>query len=428
MHEGTYPRADARSSLCEMGTADYFPSKAEEDRALFLDLFLIAQERLVFSYQRLHSEDAKQQGPSLLIDELNQYLIKRGVHNGIVPIDHPTFPYDSVYFSPSYKVKKWSNEDYCVAKAHHFSKKETRPFFDAQRLASDLSGEIVIDIRQIKKLARHPFQFYLNETLKIYLKEEEDEEEKEFILSYLRKAVLRKQTIKSALPLLLSRLGAKGRLPTGLFMDTALQEIEEEAKELSESLAAFEIAPDLLNSVRFSPLCQEQEQTNAIFPQLRVPLREGRVAYITGTLEDVTPKGLVLHGRNDLKTLIRAWPLYLISLCLNPEGSKLFLTKSGEMMELPLAEPLEALSMYLDYFLLAKNSPSPLMPDWAEALLLKTEVEFSKVVSKRSSNEDVYLDYLDRRGELFDAKSTFSMWNMCLNRVFAPLIDLFSER
>ncbi len=415
MHEGAFPRSDARSSLCEMMHADYVPSKTDEDRSSFLDLFLNAEDRLIFSFQRLNPEDGKQQGPSLLIDELNQYLMKRGINGGIAPIAHPAFPFDRTYFSSAAKVKKWSEEDYRAAQAHYFSRNEPKSFFVPQPRLSDAQDEIIVDISQLKKLARHPLQFYFNETLKIYLKEEEDEEEKEFILSFLRKAVFRKKALKSALPQLMHQLRAKGRLPSGLFMDAALQEIEEEAKELLANLSEFEISASEVSSVRFS----SQEQ------RLEVPLGGNRKAYITGTLEDTTSKGLIFHGSNDLKTLVRAWPLYLISLCVNPQGTKLFLTKAGEVVDLPIVDPMTALSTYLDYLLLAKNSPSPLMPEWAESLLLKSDAEFSKAVSKKPNYEDPYLEYLKRRGEPFDPTGMFSSWNAPLRAVFQTLINKF---
>jgi exodeoxyribonuclease V gamma subunit len=365
LHEGAFPRSDVRNSLFETIT-DYAPSKTDEDRALFLDLFLHAQDNLILSFQRLHPEDAKQQGPSLLIDELNQYLIKRGVKEGLVPVAHP---------------------------ANYSSRQEMKPFFGQLVLSTESFAEICIDIRQIKKLAKNPFQFYFNETLKIYLKEDEDEEEKEFLLSHLRKWMLRKKGLKTA--------ASKGRLPSGLFSETALQELEEETKELLENLAAFEISPEEVRSVRLKT-------------PLEVPLSEKRTAFITGTLEDIAPKGLLFHGANDLKSLVRAWPLYLISLCLNPGGTKLFFTKSGEAIDLPIADPKAELASYIDYFILAKHSPSPLMPDWAEALLMKTQEEFSKAVAK---GEDPYLDYLNRRGGI-DSKAMFSVWSGRLRQLF----------
>ncbi len=369
MHEGTFPRCDIRNSLSEPIASDYIPSKTDEDRALFLDLFLHAQDNLIFSFQRLHPEDAKQQGPSLLIDELNHYLIKRGVTEGLIPVDHPAF------------------------RAQYSCRKEAKPFFDQPDLSVEPSAEICIDIRQIKKLAKNPLQFYFNEALKIYLKEDEDEEEKEFLLSNLRKWMLRKKGLKTA--------DSKGRLPSGLFSETALQELEEDSKELLGNLAAFEISSDEVQSVRLR------------IP-LEVPLSEKRTAFITGTLDDVVPKGLLFHGGNDLKSLVRVWPIYLISLCLNPGGTRLFLTKSGEAIDLPVADPKAALASYLDYLLLAKHSPSPLMPDWAEALLLKTEEDFSKAVTK---GEGAYLDYLNRRGGI-DSKAMFSAWSGRLRQLF----------
>lgn len=432
MDEGAFPRSDSRRSLCEMNrlsAKDYYPSKTDEDRALFLDLFIKTQGYLIFSYQRLNSEDEKQQSHSILIEELNQYLIKKGLNEGITPFDHPAFPFDQIYFSTESKIKKWSESDFLAAKAHYFPQSvlenDTGSLFESlsSETASLQAQEIVIDIRQLKKLARHPLQFYFNETLKIYLEEETDEEEKEFRISFLRKSILRKKAIKETLPHMMRRLQAEGKLPSGLFQDSACIDLEEEVEDLLNHLNHFGVHPDDIHAVHLSSFCLEREKNEIFFPSLSVPLSNSKTAYIVGKLEDMTPKGLLFHGSNDLKSLVKVWPLYLIFLCFDPENSRILLTKTGEELELPVANPRAALSSYIEYFLIAKSSPSPLMPDWASALLKKSEDDLLKAMTKQS--DDIYLNYLQRRPGLLDPKKAFDLWSVPLRKIFSPLKALY---
>ncbi len=433
MDEGIFPRLDSHRSLCEMSrlkVKDYYPSETDEDRALFLDLFIKARDYLIFSYQRLNPDDGKPQGFSILIEELNQYVCKRGITLGLQHLDHPAFPFDQIYFSTEGKIKKWSESDFLAAKAHYFSHVEPDPFLHLKTLntLADCEEEIFIDIRQLKKLARHPLQFYFNEMLKIYLKEEEDEEEKEFLVSFLRKSLLRKKAIRTTVPQALRQSRAEGKLPSGLFQDAACQELEEEVGDLLHHLNLFGVRPEEISSVRFCAHCRDDERNEmTMVPPLLVPLSSSKKAYIVGKLDDLTPKGLLFHGESDLKHLVKIWPLYLVYLYVNPENPKLLLTKNGEELELPVPDVKASLCSYLEYFLAAKTSPSPLMPEWASALLQKTEADFSKVMSKELSYEDPYLDYLQRRQGLFDPKETFSLWSQPLRRYFAPLLKAIGK-
>jgi len=407
MDEGSFPRTDTRRSLCEMArlkSPDYYPNRADEDRALFLDFLIKTQDTLVFSYQRLNSADGKQQGPSILLEELVQYL-------GITSHDHPAFAFDQSYFSPDAKIKRWGESDFLAAKAFYLGQGKTHPLLSHCPEREDVQ-DISIDVRQLKKLARHPLQFYFNETLKIFLKEEEDEEEKEFLISFLRKSILRKKALKISPQQMVHQLQAAGKLPQGLFQEAAWQEVEEEVENLIHHLNAFGVKPEEVQTV--------------LLPMFSIPVGTKKV-HITGKLEDVTPQGLLFHGENDLKNLVKAWPLYLIYLCLGHKSTRLLFTKSGDVRELLIENPQAALASYLEYYLLAKNNLSPLMPDWADALLRKSEIELLKAMSNEFSQNDVYLSYLYRRQGMLDAKEVFQLWSPPLRKSFNTLLGVHND-
>jgi exodeoxyribonuclease V gamma subunit len=432
MHEGAFPRRDAQHSLCEIRTADYCPSKTEEDRALFLDLLLQAKDYLIFSYLRIDEQDGKQQQPALLIEEFNNYLMKRGAEHGMLKLDHPAFAFDQLYFTsqlanqntPCLEVRKWSPTDYLAAKAYYFSGDRRTPSFFTKpaSLEPTPESEITIDLRQLKKLARHPIQFYFNETLNMYLAGEEDQDEQEFLISYLRKSDLRKKALRSDLSQVLKRSQAEGKLPVGLFQDVSCHELKEDLTELHQMLSQWGIRLDEISSLSLSASCREEEQTAQHRPPLYVPLGEAKMAMVTGTLEDITPYGLLYHGDLDLKSLVKVWPLYLIYLCVTKEPKPLLLTKSGKQFEPDIPYPQTALAAYLEYYLLAKQSPSPLMPEWAKSLLKGEQEEFKKAVQKES--EDIYLGYLARRTNWWESDAHFNLWNHQLRIWFAPLATL----
>ncbi|MBI2810824.1 MAG: exodeoxyribonuclease V subunit gamma [Candidatus Melainabacteria bacterium] len=405
MDEGAFPRSDGKSSLCAMSaskTKEYFPTKVDEDRALFLELLLKAQDYLIFSYERIDPKDAKHQGPSLVIEELDQYLIKHSAP--IFKLDHPAFPFDSAYFAPDAPVKKHSSAEYLAASAHYFPRQDKQPFFKASVPLDE--KELIIDVRQLKKLARDPLQFYFNETLKIYLKEEEDEEETEFFISHLRKSILRKKALAAPLAQILRKTGAEGKLPRGLLQKAAAQELEEEVSDLLGHLDAFAVDPSAISSHR-------------IDPPLLIPLSNGRSAQIIGTLEDVTPKGLLFHGDTSLKDQLKAWPLYLIYRCLNLGGG-LLMTKKGAVVEIPLLDPQKALADYIEYYLLAKASVSPLRPEWASALF-KGELEKAMAPTSFGGYESPYVSYLQRRGALTELNASVPKWMELFKTLFSAM-------
>jgi exodeoxyribonuclease V gamma subunit len=411
MDEEAFPRLEMPSSLCEMRKfqgRDYCPSPGEEDSAVFLEALLHAKDFFIFSYQRVHSDDGKPQGPSSLVDTLNQYIVNRGVTCGIVRMDHPAFPLDSLYFSAESKIKKWSEAEFCAAQARYFSLSAPAPFLHFNAFSSRTQGEITIDIRQLKKLARSPLQFYFNETLKIYLGEEEDREGEEFLLSGLQKAMLRKHMAHTPAEQVMCQLGAQGKLPRGLFQHVAAREVEAEREVFLKQLDRWEVTAEEIRAVRLSP------------GGLMVPLGDSMLVHIVGMLDGVSPQGLLAHVDNDLKGLVKVWPLYLIYRCIDPKHAHLLLTKKGLKMQIALEDPRAALASYLDYFLLALERPSVLMPQFAKAIFEGGEEELTSALSKES--QDPYLNYLKRHRSSFEPKEALTLWKGPLEKAFAPLM------
>lgn len=365
MNEAIFPRPDVRSSLFEM---DAPLLKTDEDRYTFLELFLKAKEYLILSYLRIHPEDGKCLGPSLLIEELVEYMQECCIFT----VDHPVLPFDPVYFEPNAPIKKWSEIDMLAARAQQLPKHPPSPFFSSQ--PQDFPQSLNITTRQLKALARHPLQFYLNEKLKIFLNKEEDEEEAQFLLSPLQKALLRREALAHSLSRTLHKSQAQGKLPQGLFHDLARNELEEEVNVLLSALNNFGLKQDQLLS---QPLPQMMFNVKGVSISLK------------GELDNVTPEGLLVLGEANIKTLAAVWPLYLLYRMLNPQNRFLLFAKKEKKLELPISDPESLFVSYLEYFLLARQMPSPLMPQWVKDIL-----EGKEFVVR--DTDDPYLSYLKR--------------------------------
>ncbi len=375
MNEEDFPRKDFQSSLCQM-SQDFVPSKTEADRSAFLQALTLAKDYLIFSYERVHVEDGQHQSPCLLIEELNHYLQKRGLRPGMMRID------DSTATAPKLPVN-------CPC-----------PFLP-QGLDKPLESPIEVSLPQIKKLASNPLQFYFNESLGIYLKRQEDEDSSAFLLSHLQKHLMRRQAMQIPIGKILDKLKAQGKMPCGIFQEISALELQEEMEDLLTTLGQFCVNPEQIHSVRLDP-------------PLEISLTASKTVYITGELDNVTPQGLLAYADSDLKSLVKIWPLYLIYCCIYPENPFLLLTKSQERLEIELGNPREALACYLEYLLASKEEPSPLMPEWAKAVLQGSDQDFQAALSKEST--DPYVNYLKRRSGLGELKSPL------LTKAFSPLL------
>ncbi len=103
--EGSFPRNPPPSCLDKSGNDKEVPSITEQDRYLFLEMILHARKAFVCSYQRVSWKDQKEQGPSLLIQDLMNDLDKNCffVNSSLKPSQvlirhHPEMNFDQRYF------------------------------------------------------------------------------------------------------------------------------------------------------------------------------------------------------------------------------------------------------------------------------------------------------------------------------------------
>jgi exonuclease V gamma subunit len=294
----------------------------------------------------------------------------------------------------------------------------------------------VLTVHSLRTLAKSPIQFYFNTVLGIYIKRDEEPQEDSFRLSALHRAKLKRACLQSSFEKVISISKAQGMLPEGMFKEVAIDALSSEVQDYAVAFKELSISGDEIFSVEFSPYCrkaQRSEKGNWILPALTFYQEGKEKIQVIGTLFDVTPQGYLVHGKQDVETLLAAWPLYLIFLhvrkSLGDLPARILFAKSGELLDCPELNADMLLQEYIDYALRARDSLSPLMPKWASALLLKTPVEFEKCVHNAMEKEqlfytDPYLEWMTSAQISFDAYAIYDEWAPYLRTRFAPVLTI----
>ncbi len=394
MQAGSFPRLDPPSSLPLLKS----PHRSLEDRYLFLQALSHAQEHLILTYVRSHPDDGKEVSPSPLIQELEKD------REGLMTIHHPLSALDpSNYQASGYRS---------FSKLHYnllFSPQKTEPPLPLAPIFKK-----TIDLRLLKKLARHPVQFYLEEGLGVRFPWEETDSE--FLFSRLEMHRLRKASHKLSLEDLIDHLSKEGSLPQGAFKSVAVESIKKELQEYQAALAELNVDPQEVYSLELSPHAHQLTQLSEdywVAPSLKIALLSGETLEIQGTLEAVTSKGLLFHGDESLEDLLKVWPLYLAAQ--NVLGNiPLLLTKKKTALTIPLENPQEALQRYLAYLQKSLQNPSPLLPAWGRRIFKGSEIS--------ANTDDSILLWAQQRNLLPPLDSWADEWRPYLQEALHELL------
>jgi exonuclease V gamma subunit len=318
MDESAFPRAERKSSLYEVEGGGYDPKLMDQDRYLFLELFLSARKHFITTYCYLDEEDGKERVPSLVLEEMRAYL-------------------------PQVEIKKHEERE--------FEKLKKQP---PPQILTPERSEYLVDIRHLKRLAHNPIQFFFEKTCGIYF-EKKASDNADFVLPRWEVAALRKSS---------EDLTTYPKLPEGRFRDAALDYIQQEREDYNRVLERLGV--ENVFSIEFKVGCDhpiEWRENEWIYP----PLKIGRATLI-GKLDDVSPQGILFYGENRLEDCIKAWPLLLLMSYL-PIQPRLLLTEEGKAKENFFPNPEEAFLRYLTYYERALETPSPLTLTAARSIL-----------------------------------------------------------
>jgi exodeoxyribonuclease V gamma subunit len=173
MNEGEYPRTKPPADFDLMARpGQYRPgdrSSREDDRFLFLEALLAAQEHLHISWIGRSARDDSEQPPSVLVSQLRDHLDrgwrvendgKAGSASDALTVDHPLQPFSAAY----------NNEGEHFTYAHEWERPAeslTSATGPAALPRPALSDPQVLSLNDLKRFLRNPAGHFLSERLKL---------------------------------------------------------------------------------------------------------------------------------------------------------------------------------------------------------------------------------------------------------------------
>ena len=129
LDEGIFPRRERRTAF-DMLEHEHRAGDRDlrsDDRQLFLDLLLAAQDRLILAYTGRAVSDNTPCASSVVLDELLDHLDRRsgGAARQVVRVEHPLQPFSHRYFEPGRDPRLFTFST-AHARSAHASRKERR--------------------------------------------------------------------------------------------------------------------------------------------------------------------------------------------------------------------------------------------------------------------------------------------------------------
>lgn len=380
MDEGSFPRIKVPSSLDLLKRQKIsIPETADRDRYLFLQAFFSAVDFLRISYGHLSADEGKPVGPSLLVQELLNVAPRE-----VAIVYHTTTPL-------SKELPTWLKSP-----------------------SGDLpEGEITISFSDLRLLARHPWKFFLQKVQGMYLNEPLEDS------FALQKGQLLRLTLEKPLEQVL----ATADLPSGSLGEALKAEIADKAAEWQDQLSEWQLAPFPLI---FRENCTQMqwEGASCIVPPIELTFAKLKVRLV-GEIKHATAKGLLSANDDNIAGSLKVWPEALaVAVALN--APQIWMLKNGKCKN--LENPSAHLKAFIEYYFRCLATPSPLLPDWSDALLRKGSAELEKKIRKGSMFEDPVIEWVLARFELPTADQIVATWSAPLKETFNGLLSLYPTR
>ncbi|PLR32853.1 exodeoxyribonuclease V subunit gamma [Chimaeribacter californicus] len=256
MNDGVYPRTlpplgfDLMAHQVKKGDR----SRRDDDRYLFLEAMLSAQQRLYISFIGRSIQDNSERYASVLVTELMEYIgqsfvlpddlaceadeSERRVREHVL-CRHARMPFNAENFVPGDEHQSYAREWLPAASAQG----EPHPDFN-QPLAPEPLEEITLE--NLMRFYRHPVRAFFQMRLGVNFMLEETElpDEEPFVLDSLNRYKFNSQLLNTLIEeqdadALYARVKASGALPYGAFGEIYWQKQSEEMTELAEKVRAL---------------------------------------------------------------------------------------------------------------------------------------------------------------------------------------------
>lgn len=394
LEEGVFPRlkkGDPLNLLKSGELQNYFPLPTDEDRYLFLECLLSSRQYFVMSYVEGASSDGSQRLPSPLLTDLLTYLDEAYLLGEKKPSfacmkRHPSLPFHHSYFDEeNSEGKNFSLHYYQAARAYYNGEKRAEHAFISGifsgegfdlKVPEPSSDDVAVDIYDLSKAVSNPWKVYFNEYLGMYLEEEREwKNEEDFILSFLRSSIIKKEALFTSTEGVLRKFERAGSLPLGVFKDLACRRVEEEVVAWRENLSKMGVDRDKAYHIEMREDCGKPLRLSNgdwILPPLKIERVKGGNIHIIGEIPFVSAKGLLIFSGESMESVFKSWPLFLAfqSVIETTEGleaeKNLLFVKDGKKKESSFTDPLSLLHSLADYYFVCRENLSLLIPEWLE--------------------------------------------------------------
>ncbi|MCO4204948.1 exodeoxyribonuclease V subunit gamma [Aeromonas taiwanensis] len=379
MNDGVYPRTLPPMGFDLMAVAGRRGdrSRRDDDRYLFLEALLSAQQGLYISYQGFSAQDNSEKVPSVLLAELIDYVRQGFVLAGDEGLDdetsgkrllehliveHPLTPYSRSYFYPEAHSGLFT---YAA---------DWLPALSPQRGAANFqSGELPLppewgkeqglELAELLRFYRQPAKYFLNRRLKVWfeLDEAEIEDSEPFELDglqhYQLKALLLDAHLaegesperSDSVSTRRQRLQLSGLLPQGWFGSLLLDDLDAEMGKLAARLRPW--------------VATNEADKQAV--EIDISLTQGQ---LQGWIDTQKGRLLVIKpGSFNGKDLLLGWIQHLCLSLSDASGDTLLFDakQSLRLPRLPADEARPKLAALVALWMQGMKRPLPFFPSTA---------------------------------------------------------------
>ncbi|MFM5820846.1 exodeoxyribonuclease V subunit gamma [Aeromonas sanarellii] len=379
MNDGVYPRTLPPMGFDLMAVAGRRGdrSRRDDDRYLFLEALLSAQQGLYISYQGFSAQDNSEKVPSVLLAELIDYVRQGFVLAGDEELDdessgrrllehlvtrHPLTPYSPAYFHPEPGSGLFT---YAADWLPALSPERGAANFQSGDLPlpPEWGREQGLELAELLRFYRQPARYFLNRRLKVWFELEEAtiEDSEPFELDGLQHYQLKALLLDAHLTegdseIRRERLQLTGLLPQGWFGSLLLEDLDGEMGKLAARLRPWVAA--------------NEADKQAV--EIDIALTQGQ---LQGWVDTQKGRALVVKpGSFNGKDLLLAWIQHLcLSLSGAPGDTLLFDAKQSlRLPRLAADEARPKLAALVALWTQGMKRPLPFFPstawEWLKAI------------------------------------------------------------
>ncbi|MCR3940095.1 MULTISPECIES: exodeoxyribonuclease V subunit gamma [Aeromonas] len=372
MNDGVYPRTLPPMGFDLMAVAGRRGdrSRRDDDRYLFLEALLSAQQGLYISYQGFSAQDNSEKVPSVLLAELIDYVRQGFVLAGDEELDdessgrrllahlitrHPLTPYSPAYFHPEPGSGLFT---YAADWLPALSPERGAANFQSGELPlpPEWGREQGLELAELLRFYRQPARYFLNRRLKVWFELEEAaiEDSEPFELDGLQHYQLKALLLDAHLTegdseIRRERLQLTGLLPQGWFGSLLLEDLDGEMGKLAARLRPWVAA--------------NEADKQAV--EIDIALAQGQ---LQGWIDTQKGRALVVKpGSFNGKDLLLAWIQHLcLSLSSAPGDTLLFDAKQSlRLPRLAADEARPRLAALVALWTQGMKRPLPFFPSTA---------------------------------------------------------------